>query len=107
MINRKRTFKSINPYPKISRDLNLVMPVDQEVGDLLELFFKKGKKLVIDAKPVNIFTNEDAIGEGMKSVTFSIAFQDSSKTLEDKDVNPVIDEIIHVAEKDFLAKLRT
>ena len=107
MINRKRTFKSINPYPKISRDLNLVMPVDQEVGDLLELFFKKGKKLVIDAKPVNIFTNEDAIGEGMKSVTFSISFQDSSKTLEDKDVNPVIDEIIHVAEKDFLAKLRT
>ena len=83
------------------------MPVDQEVGDLLELFFKKGKKLVIDAKPVNIFSNEDAIGEGMKSVTFSIAFQGSSKTLEDKDVNPVIDEIIHVAEKDFLAKLRT
>ena len=35
----------------------------------------------------------------MKSVTFSITFQDSSKTLEDKDVNPVIDEIIHVAEK--------
>ena len=43
MINSKRTFKSINPYPKISRDLNLVMPVEQEVGDLLEVFFKRGK----------------------------------------------------------------
>ena len=107
MINSKRIFKSINPYPKISRDLNLVMPIEQEVGDLLEVFFKKGKKLVIDANPVDIFIDEDAIGKGMKSVTFSIAFQDSSKTLEDKDVNPVIDEIIHVAEKDFLAKLRT
>ena len=83
------------------------MPVEQEVGDLLELFFKKGKKLVIDAKPVNIFADEDAIGKDMKSVTFTITFQASSKTLEDKDVNPVIDEIIHVAEKDFLAKLRT
>ena len=107
MINKKKTFRAINPYPKITRDLNLVMPVEQEVGDLLELFSKKGKKLVTDAKPVDIFVDENAIGKGMKSVTFSIAFQDSSKTLEDKDVNPVIDEIIHVAEKNFLAKLRT
>ena len=30
MINSKRTFKSINPYPKISRDLNLVMPVSRK-----------------------------------------------------------------------------
>ena len=43
----------------------------------------------------------------MKSVTFSIEFQHQSKTLEDKDVTPVIKEIIRVAEKDFLAKLRT
>ncbi len=107
MINKKKTFKAINPYPKITRDLNLVMPVEQEVGDLLELFSKKGKKLVTNVKPVDIFVDENAIGKGMKSVTFSITFQDSSKTLEDKDVNPVIDEIIHVAEKNFLAKLRT
>ena len=38
--------------------------------------------------------------------SFSIIFQHSSKTLEDKDVNPIIDEIIHIAEKDFNAKLR-
>ena len=107
MFNKKKTFKAINPYPKITRDLNLVMPVEQEVGDLLELFSKKGKKLVTDAKPVDIFVDENAIGKGMKSVTFSITFQGSSKTLEDKDVNPVIDEIIHVAENNFLAKLRT
>jgi phenylalanyl-tRNA synthetase beta subunit len=42
----------------------------------------------------------------LKSLTFSIVFQHPSKTLEDKDVNPIIDEIIRVAEKDFLAKLR-
>ena len=41
-----------------------------------------------------------------KSVTFSLTFQDPSKTLEDKDVNLIIDEIIRVAEKTFDAKLR-
>jgi phenylalanyl-tRNA synthetase beta subunit len=28
------------------------------------------------------------------------------KTLEDKDVTPIIDEIIRIADKDFNAKLR-
>ena len=107
MLNRKRKYIPINPYPKVYRNLNLVMPVEQEIGDLLDLFFKKGKKIVIEAKPVDIFLDENAIGRGMKSVTFSIIFQDSSKTLEDKVVNSVIDEIIDVAENDFLAKLRT
>ena len=41
-----------------------------------------------------------------KSVTFSIVFQHSSKTLEDLDVNPIIDEIVTFAEKKFNAKLR-
>ena len=58
MINKKKIFKAINPYPKITRDLNLVMPVEQEVGDLLELFSKKGKKLVTNTKPVDIFVDE-------------------------------------------------
>ena len=33
-------------------------------------------------------------------------FQDAEKTLEDKDVNPIIDEIIDIAENKFNAKLR-
>ena len=107
MLLRKKAFKPISAYPIIPRDLNLVMPKEQGVGDIIDLIFKKGKKLVVDAKPVNIFIDPEAIGEEMKSVTFSITFQHTSKTLEDKDVTPVIEEIIRGAEKEFLAKLRT
>ena len=106
MLHRKKVFKPISAYPVIPRDLNLVMPKEQEVGAVIDLFFKKGKKLVVDAKPVNIFIDPESIGAGMKSVTFSITFQHTSKTLEDKDVTPVIKEIIRSAEKEFLAKLR-
>ena len=82
------------------------MKEEQEVGSIMEIFHKKGKKLLINSKPVNIFTDEDTIGKNMKSVTFSLVFQNPSKTLEDKDVNPIIDEIIGIAEKKFNAKLR-
>ena len=41
-----------------------------------------------------------------KSIVFNLVFQDNSKTLEDKDVNPIIDEIINVVKAKFNAKLR-
>ena len=107
MFGSKRSFKKVSPYPKIVRNLNLVMKEEQEVGSIMEIFHKKGKKLLINSKPVNIFTDEDTIGKNMKSVTFSLVFQNPSKTLEDKDVNPIIDEIIRVAENNFNAKLRS
>ena len=55
---------------------------------------------------VNIFKDEISIGEHNKSVTFSIIFQHPAKTLEDKDVNFVINEIIKVISNKYSAKLR-
>ena len=106
MLGKRKTFKKIIPYPKVIRDLNLVIPNEQEVGPIMEIFHKYGKKLITQSEAVNLFEDEETVGDGFKSVTFSLIFQDPSKTLEDKDVNPIIDEIIRVAEKTFDAKLR-
>ena len=62
--------------------------------------------ILIDKYPVEVFEDKENIGENQKSVTFEMVFQDSKKTLEDKDVNPIIDEIIDIADKKFNAKLR-
>ena len=107
MMSGKKQFMPIAAFPKIQRDLNLVMNESQEVGPIANMILKKGKNLIIDSNPINIFIDEDALGNGIKSVTFSIAFQHQSKTLEDKDVTPVINDIIRVAEKEFHAKLRS
>jgi len=107
MISGKKQFKPITTFPKIQRDINLVMKETQIVGPITDMMLKKGRNLIINANPINIFNDEVALGKRMKSVTFSIEFQHHSKTLEDKDVTPVINEIIRVAEKEFLAKLRT
>ena len=53
--------------------------------------------------PSNIFIDPEQLGKDKKSVTYTITFQHSSKTLEDKFVNEVINEIIHSAEEKFFA----
>ena len=56
-------------------------------------------------EPVNIFIH-NSLGKGMKSILFKLVFQSDTKTLEDKEVNPIIDEIISVVGNNFGGKLR-
>ena len=107
MLGRNKQFKAISSFPKITRDVNLVMPESQPVGPIVDAMIKKGNNLIIAVKPIDVFSDESALGAGMKSVTFSLDFQHQSKTLEDKDVSPVINDILHLAEKKFNAKLRS
>ena len=105
-MGKSKTFKKINLYPTIERDLNFVLSENQPIGEVLDTIRKLGRQLVVAAKPKNVYSDFDTLGDGKKSVTFSIVFQHSSKTLEDLDVNPIIDEIVTFAEKKFNAKLR-
>ena len=106
MMGKNKIFKKINLYPTIDRDLNFVLKHDQPVGEVLDAIRRLGKNLITEANPKNIYFDPGTLGEGLKSVTFSLVFQHSSKTLEDSDVNPIIDEIVTFAEKKFYAKLR-
>ena len=99
-------YSPINFLPKIARRINLVMNNLDSVMPILGLINKKGGNNLIDVYPVEVFEDKKNIGENKKSVTFEMIFQDTEKTLEDKDVNPIIDEIIDIAENDFNAKLR-
>ena len=108
ILGERKTIKytPINLLPKISRRINLVLEASDSVGPILEMVKSKCGKNLIKAYPIEIFEDKDSLGENKKSATFKMIFQDREKTLEDKDVNPIIDEIIGIAEKKFNAKLR-
>ena len=107
MMVKKKKFKKINTYPIVQRDLNFVMKENLEAGNIISLILKIGKGYIIKVDPLNLFIDEKVLGKNKKSITFSIFFQHPSKTLEDKEVNSIIDEIINIADKQFSAKLRT
>ena len=96
----------LNLFPKIPRRINFVMPESQNVGPLSEMMIEKGSGLLNYATAINIFFDDVQVGKNNKSITFDLEFQSMKKTLEDKDVTPIIDEIIRIADKDFNAKLR-
>ena len=83
------------------------MPESQPVGPVIKMIKNNGQNLVSKVRPANIFKDEISVGKNNKSVTFSIIFQHPAKSLEDKDVNPIINDIIDVVKNIFNAKLRS
>jgi phenylalanyl-tRNA synthetase beta chain len=98
-------YEPINYLPKVERDLNFVVDETIEVGDIVKEIGLLKNKLLVSVVPKNIFRHS-SIGDLKKSVTINLEFQHPSKTLEDKDVNLIINEIINVVSKNFNAKLR-
>ena len=60
MMGNKKKFMPIATFPKIQRDVNLVMNETQIVGPITDMMLKKGRNLIISANPINIFNDEVA-----------------------------------------------
>ena len=98
-------FNQIVTYPHVERDLNFVFKENILIGDLVSTIIENGNDILKSVEPVNIFRHK-SLGENKKSVTINLIFQSLTKTLEDKDVNYVINEIIQVVSNKYSAKLR-
>ena len=64
-----------------------------------------GKGLIKRLDPVNLYRH-DSLGNDKKSIVFKMIFQSESKTLEDQEVNSIIDEIITKVTSKFKVELR-
>ena len=62
--------------------------------DLLKKSLKNGGKLVESFKLFDIYEGEQ-IKAGFKSVAYSISFRANDRTLEDKDIAPIMEKILN------------
>ena len=96
--------EDIVPFPLVSRDLNFKMDSNIKVGDVVKAMKSVNQSILQNVLPVDIYQSKNDVTT--KDVLFSLSFQSPKKTLEDKDVNTIITEIINVVSKKFNAKLR-
>lgn len=103
-INKPFVYQGIVKYPAVPRDLALVMNENILVGDVLKTIERIDKKV----EKVELFDIYQGIGvePGKKSVAISILLRDDSKTLEEKEINDIIDKILAKMKKDYMAELR-
>lgn len=101
----KPRYKEISKFPSIKKDIALVF--DKEI--LAETVGKTIKKVCGSyLSQIEIFDVYEGKGikEGKKSVAYSLTFSLQDRTLTDEEINPLLEKITVVAQKEFGAALR-
>lgn len=91
-------YKGIAKFPAVTRDISLVMKKDVLAAQVEEVIRKNGGKLLESYRLFDVYEGEQ-IGQGEKSLAYSIQFRAADRTLEDKDVTEVMDKILGQMEK--------
>ena len=100
-------YKRFSIYPKIKRDLTILIDDKIYVQDIIDMIEEKSFNYMINSKISDIFYNEKEFGNNTKSITLEFIFQDFNTTLTDNTVNTEMDKILNLIKKHFSARVRT
>ena len=97
-------YVGIAKFPGSTRDLALVCDKSVLAGDVEKVLKKCGGALLESVTLFDVYEGEQ-LGEGKKSLAYSLMFRAKDRTLADAEVNEIIDKILKVlAEKDIVLR---
>ena len=91
--NFDRKYEGIAKFPGVTRDLSLVVDKTIFVGQIEAVIKKCGGKLLESYSLFDVYEGEQ-VAEGKKSVAYTMTFRAKDKTLEDAEVNNIINKIL-------------
>jgi phenylalanyl-tRNA synthetase beta chain len=103
---QKIQFAELNKFPVVRRDLALVIDKSVTFGAIRQLANKTAKKMLKDVNLFDVFEDETKLGEGKKSYAVSFSFEDPDKTLQDKDIDSVMQQLQDAFETKLNALIR-
>ncbi len=97
--------KPIPKFPKVKRDLALLIDEAVTFNSLKETAFKTEKQLLKNVTLFDVYTG-DKLPKGKKSYALSFTIQDERKTLTDKQIDKIMKKLQQNFENEFGASLR-
>ena len=97
--------KPLPRFPAMQRDLALVMDESVSVGPLMADMRKAAGKLLESIEMFDVYRGVQ-LGEGKKSVAFSLTFRASDRTLTDEEVTKAMDKVRKVCDEKYSAVIR-
>uniref|UniRef100_UPI0040474211 phenylalanine--tRNA ligase subunit beta n=1 Tax=Polaribacter sp. TaxID=1920175 RepID=UPI0040474211 len=92
-------------FPSVKRDLALLLDSTVAFKEVYDLAFQSEKHLLKEVDLFDVYEG-DQLPEGKKSYAVSFLLQDESKTLEDKQIDKIMQKIQATFEKNLEAVLR-
>lgn len=100
-----RTYRALPKFPATSRDIALLIDKTTPVGAIADIIEKQKTNIVEEYHLFDVYEGEQ-VGEGKKSVAYSISFRAVDRTLTDEEVNAVMEKILQALKQELQAELR-
>ena len=104
--NNKIQFAELNRFPSVRRDLALVIDSSVTFGDIRQLANKTAKKMLSEVNLFDVFEDEQKLGAGKKSCAVSFVFEDPEKTLQEKEIDHLMQQLQQAFENKLKATIR-
>lgn len=108
LFTRQRKIKrvqEINKFPVVERDIAVVVDEAVLASELLQVINKAGKRMLIQSEIFDVYRGQP-LQEYQKSVAIRLVFSDPKRTLETKEVDTRVHEILGVLKAKLKAELR-
>jgi phenylalanyl-tRNA synthetase beta chain len=98
-------FREISRFPAIRRDLAVIVPGSVLAQDILDCVRETAGSLLANLELFDEYRGE-GIDSGRKSLALGLTFQDTSRTLIDKDVETAVGRVLDALRSGFDGQLR-
>ena len=104
-MKNKVTYTELPKYPAVKRDLALLIDKKITFAEIKTIAFNCEKKLLKSVSLFDVYEGEK-LGADKKSYAVSFILQDTEKTLNDKQIEKIMQKLIKSYEKQLGAELR-
>lgn len=98
-------YKEISKYPAVSRDLALLIDKSTDFAQIELIAYQTEKKLLKRVELFDVYEGKN-LPEGKKSYAVNFILQDESRTLNDKQIDAVMNKLINNIKNKLGAELR-
>jgi phenylalanyl-tRNA synthetase beta chain len=103
--NKLAVYKEYSLYPKIVKDLSFIVHQDVQFLELQNALYSNGTKFLVEINLLDEYRGE-SIPEGYTSLCFQLVFQSKEKTLENKEIENILNNLQSVLTNKFAALIR-
>jgi phenylalanyl-tRNA synthetase beta chain len=102
----KISYQPVSNFPISEKDLSFLVSENINYNEVSREIKNAGGENLREVSLFDVYQNAEMKKKGKKSISFHLIFQSSSKTLESKETEKIINTIIQKIEELFTAKLR-
>ncbi|ATH78764.1 phenylalanine--tRNA ligase subunit beta [Vreelandella venusta] len=98
-------FEPLSRYPEVRRDLAFTVKEETPVQALLDCAKSQAGESLKDIKLFDVYAGK-GVAEGHKSIALGLTWQHASRTLNDEEINQLVDAIVTTVRTELNADLR-